>query len=181
MPGTIVAGAPGSILTVTNAGPAVSSLTLSGASGTVVTGGSTFPAAPAAMRLTTGKSTVETPMLRAMTFAPPPAPAVLAAPGAKEGMEDWSKIGALHADAATIDARVKALMIDKNPAIAANEATTLKRDVEAPLLRMVRNLQGSIAADTARNEDTFHVSIHEWLAAAKAPVDLRKFNERIYA
>ena len=46
---------------------------------------------------------------------------------------------------------------------------------------MVRNLQGSIALDTVRNEYLFHRQIHQWLAAQPLPPNLDTLNDRVYA
>jgi hypothetical protein len=79
-------------------------------------------------------------------------------------------------------------MASKNPAaLKAGELTASKRDVESPLLRIVRNFERSMAEDTVRNEYTFHRTIHTWLASApqtpasKLAANVNALNERVYA
>jgi hypothetical protein len=54
--------------------------------------------------------------------------------------------------------------------------------VEDPLLRLVRNLQRSIAMDTVRNEYTLHRRLHGWLAQTPhVAQDVESLNARVYA
>ncbi|WP_254509419.1 hypothetical protein [Anatilimnocola floriformis] len=93
----------------------------------------------------------------------------------------WEAIAQLHAKEAQLDAASLSLIRSQNPtAIRAGGVTRGKRDVEDPLLRMVRSLQGSIAIDTVRNEYQLHRQIHQWLAAADH-AEVEQFNEQVYA
>jgi hypothetical protein len=56
-----------------------------------------------------------------------------------------------------------------------------KRDVESPIVRIVRNFERSIAEDTVRNEYTFHRQIHQWLAMGQDRSAVEALNERVYA
>jgi hypothetical protein len=133
-----------------------------------------FPKAKEAGDISKGKYSSELFILAAVASEPNPT-----AKDAKD--EVWQKIATRHAAAATIDGGAQALMVEKNPAMAANLLSTGKAFVETPMLRMVRTLQNSIATDTVRNEYAFHASIHQWLGAANKPVVLKDFNDRVYA
>jgi hypothetical protein len=96
--------------------------------------------------------------------------------------ELWEKIAALHAEESQLDDASVALIRKQNPtALQAGRVTITKRRVEDPLLRMVRNLQSSIAVDTVRNEYLLHRQIHHWFAEGQPPRDVDKLNERVYA
>jgi hypothetical protein len=95
----------------------------------------------------------------------------------------WQKIAALHSDDATLDAGSTRLIQFKQPPTAA-EATRValtKAVVETPAVRMLRNLQRSIAEDTVHNEYQLHARIHEWFANGTAPTNLDALNSKIYA
>jgi hypothetical protein len=50
------------------------------------------------------------------------------------------------------------------------------------MLRLVRNLQRSIAVDTVRNEYVLHRQLHTWLLEQPAlAADVEPLNERVYA
>ena len=53
--------------------------------------------------------------------------------------------------------------------------------VEDPLVRMVRNLEQSIALDTVRNEYLLHRQVHQWFVEGSANVNVDQLNERVYA
>jgi len=53
--------------------------------------------------------------------------------------------------------------------------------VEGPLVRMIRNFEGSIALDTVPNEYLLHRKIHDWFAAGDIAGDVAAVNERVYA
>jgi hypothetical protein len=95
----------------------------------------------------------------------------------------WEKITALHSDEATLDASSTKLIQFKQPPTATTAAflTASKRLVENPMLRMLRNLQHSIAEDTVHNEYQLHARIHEWFANGTAPANLDALNSKIYA
>jgi len=49
------------------------------------------------------------------------------------------------------------------------------------MLRVIRNLERSLAEDTVRNEYVLHAKIHEWLTHSSAPADVDQLNARVYA
>ncbi len=69
------------------------------------------------------------------------------------------------------------------PAEIAGALTISKGIVEDPMLRLIRNLETSIATDTVRNEYTLHRTLHEWLANGAVPLStpVDTLNERVYA
>ena len=80
--------------------------------------------------------------------------------------EVWQKIAARHGQDATLDKGSLLLIREHNPtALEAAPVARTKAEVENPLLRIVANLQNSIALDTVRNEYLYHTRIHEWFAA----------------
>ena len=95
----------------------------------------------------------------------------------------WEKIAALHSDQATLDAGSMRLIQFKQPPTAAEAARLAgtKRIVETPMLRMMRNLERSIAEDTVHNEYQLHARIHDWFANGTAPQNLDALNSKIYA
>jgi hypothetical protein len=70
----------------------------------------------------------------------------------------------------------------KNPPRAEDAArlTVSKVRVEDPQLKMVRNLENSIAEDTRQIEYNFHKRIHQWFAAGEVR-DMDSLNTRVYA
>jgi hypothetical protein len=96
--------------------------------------------------------------------------------------EVWSKIAALPAHQVKLDVATASVIRRENPdAAKAGARAITKRKVEDPILRMVRNLQTSIAVDAVRNEYTLHRKIHEWFAAGSTPATFDDLNERVYA
>jgi hypothetical protein len=95
----------------------------------------------------------------------------------------WQKIADLHSDQARLDASSVKLIQFKQPPTATEAArmTYSKTRVETPMLRMLHNLQQSIAEDTVRNEYELHSRIHEWFANGTAPANLDALNSKIYA
>ena len=95
--------------------------------------------------------------------------------------EAWNRIAQLHAADAQLDAASIALIRAQHPTAAAAARRAFSKSlVEDPLVRMVRTFQGSIAIDTVRNEDLFHLRIHQWLAKNPDP-NLAVLNDRVYA
>lgn len=144
-------------------------------------GGGTKPDAIAAAPRAMTKYAIEAPMLRS---------------GAQETLiperdrldamstaSVWQKIAALHSEEATLDPAVVRLIQYKQPPTAAEAmlVTTSKTMVESPMVRMLRNLQRSIAEDTVRNEYQLHARIHEWFAQGLAPTNLNALNSKVYA
>ena len=127
--------------------------------------------------LTVLKSGVESPILSAISVRRDLQPGQLEA---STDEESWGRIASLHAMDAKLDARTAALIRAKNPtAAAAGRLTRSKAVLEDPLLRVIRNLERSIAEDTVRNEYLLHPKIHEWLSSAPANVD--QLNRKVYA
>ncbi len=143
-----------------------------------------FPTAAEAARLAVGKGAVEVRVIDAVTmrmFAATTTPTTEMEKATTD--EAWQKIAARHAEDAKLDRASLGLIREHNPtALRAAEVAKTKRLVEDPLLRMVRNLQNSIALDTVRNEYLYHTRIHEWFAAGE-PVTrgVEELNKRIYA
>jgi hypothetical protein len=80
-------------------------------------------------------------------------------------------------------AALVALQIQQIPAELAGALTVSKCIVEDPVLRLIRNLETSIAVDTVRNEYMLHRTIHEWLSTGAVPLatPVDELNERVYA
>ncbi|HEX4264268.1 MAG TPA: hypothetical protein VH597_08005 [Verrucomicrobiae bacterium] len=95
----------------------------------------------------------------------------------------WQQIGALHTSEAKLDVSSIKLIKLKQPPTAADAMPRAyaKSIVETPMLRMLRNLERSIAEDTVRNEYQLHSRIHEWFANGIAPQNLNALNSKIYA
>jgi hypothetical protein len=93
----------------------------------------------------------------------------------------WLKIARLHAADAKLDDGSMGLMTAKYPtADAAAVLAEGKTEVEAPLVRAIRNFESSIALDTVKNEYLLHRRIHEWLATSSAAGDVLALNRRVY-
>ena len=95
----------------------------------------------------------------------------------------WQKIAALHADEATLDTGARRLIAFKQPPTAEEAArrALTKSTLENPMVRMLRNLENSIAEDTVRNEYQLHSRIHEWFVTGAAPANLNALNSKVYA
>jgi len=95
----------------------------------------------------------------------------------------WQKIAALHSDGSVLDWSASRLIQFKQPptAMAAGLLAGSKAVVETPVLRMMRNLQHSIAEDTVHNEYQMHTRILEWFVAGTAPKNITALNNKIYA
>jgi hypothetical protein len=123
-----------------------------------------------------GKFRVEAPLLKAL---------LPDAPTPQEAADDtalWEHVAKAYADESKLDEASIALMRKKTiPAEEAFKMTLSKTVVEDPLLRMVKNFEGGIAIETARNEHLLHRELHKWFAQAQAPLDLDKLNSRVYA
>ena len=128
------------------------------------------PAAEVAAPRAITKVSLERSVLRRISFKPS-----LLDPKAEDAA--WAKIGELHSEDARLDASSRALIRSKNPTLY-GAATQSARDA---LETIVRNLERSIAEDTARNEYIFHAKIHEWFAAGAALQEVDRLNERVYA
>jgi hypothetical protein len=98
--------------------------------------------------------------------------------------DTWQRIAFLHSDQSVLDLSSTRLIQFKQPTPTAAQAAPLtvsKAGIENPMVRMLRNLQHSIAEDTVHNEYQMHSQIHEWLATGFAPQNLEALNSRIYA
>lgn len=95
----------------------------------------------------------------------------------------WQKIAALHRGDAALDSDAQRLVQFKQPPTGAQAAliTLSKTMVETPMIRMLRNLQSSIAEDTVHNEYQLHSRIYEWMISGAAPTNLDALNSKIYA
>lgn len=139
-----------------------------------------FPTAARAARAAVGKSMVELNIVRALA----PRVAVLRASTTDDA---WAKLAALpaHAEAARLDDASRALVAAKHPpARAAGRNALSKMKVEDPIVRVLANLERSVAEDTVRNEYGFHRMVHEWFAASLKETiadDVGPLNEKIYA
>lgn len=80
--------------------------------------------------------------------------------------EAWLQIAALHAQDAKLDDAARGVVASHKPnAAQAGRLALTKKIVEDPLLRVVRNLERSVALDTVKNEYQMHRKLHAWLAA----------------
>jgi hypothetical protein len=96
--------------------------------------------------------------------------------------EHWRKIALLPEHAVRLDRTTGMIMRRENPAaIRADERAVTKSGLESPILRLMANLQVSIAEDGARNEYMLHRQAHEWFAGGTAPSDVERLNDRVYA
>jgi hypothetical protein len=123
---------------------------------------------------------VEGPLVAAVTPAVPD-PTVLTSVSSDD---TWKKVAALpkHAEESRLDGASRALMASKLPdAMRAGALAVGKADVEAPIVRVVRNFERSVAEDTVRNEYTFHRQVHQWLAMGQDRSRVESLNERVYA
>lgn len=75
------------------------------------------------------------------------------------------------------------LQMPQIPAEIAGARAVSKGIVEDPVLRLIRNLETTIAIDTVRNEYTLHRTLHEWLATKAVPLSMPvdQLNDRVYA
>lgn len=123
-----------------------------------------------------GKTAVEEALVDAIL---PPGP--VAAPS-HASAEVWEAVAAHYAQGAALDDASRRLMREKT--ITAEQAMAMafsKSRVEDPLLAMVRNFEGAIALDTARNEHLLHREVHEWFMTGQAPADPDALTSRVYA
>ena len=126
-----------------------------------------------------GKFAVERPLV--MAVLPP------GVPTAQQAADDqalWQRIAEAYAKDARMDEMSRALMAIKAPQEPIEDAmrrAMSKRRVESPLVRMVRNFEGGVAVETARNEHLLRRQLHDWFANAQAPLDLDPLNRRVYS
>lgn len=94
----------------------------------------------------------------------------------------WEQLSQRHAAEAEIDETSRAHIAERRPLAArAGRLAITKSVVENPLLRLVRNLQYSIARDTVHNEYQLHRKFRVILAhTPTAAANLVELNARIY-
>ncbi|HND53915.1 MAG TPA: hypothetical protein PLV92_16005 [Pirellulaceae bacterium] len=96
--------------------------------------------------------------------------------------ELWDALAQRRLGDSAIDAHSRLLMQAEAPnAARAGRLAITKRVVEDPLLRIVRNLERSMALDTVKNEFTLHGKLRLWLSAG-SPVtaNVDQLNELVY-
>ena len=134
------------------------------------------PPARAAAAIAAPKGSVEMPVIAAMESHS------LTDPKVADNDELWKQLARLHAvDAALDEASIKLMRSQAPQAGRAGALAITKRLVEDPLVRVVRNFQGTIALDSVRNEYLLHRQLHEWFVAGTASSDLTLLNQRVYA
>jgi len=135
-------------------------------------------AAPTALQAApraVGKTMGEIRLVRALT---PSAQQLEAA----TNEELWQKIAERHAALSKLDEGSRVMIVSKNPtALAAGARANTKREVEDPLVKIVRNFEHAMAVDTVRNEYLFHRTIHQWFSESAGKVAVDPLNERVYA
>ncbi len=103
-------------------------------------------------------------------------------PGVDE-VSFWQAMGRLHPEDAKLDEKAREIVVSmRAPAVAAGRRAMGKSLAEMPGMRMVRNLEGSMLADTARNEYQFRRQIHRWMQdnpGFRKQLDV--LNEQVYA
>ncbi len=93
----------------------------------------------------------------------------------------WGRVAELHANDARLDVASRNLIASHHPrAATAARVASSKLVIEAPMVRLIRELQGTIALDTVRNEYLLHRRIHDWFAG-RPITDVRSLNNRVYA
>ncbi len=133
------------------------------------------PRAEVAVEIARPKAIIERPLVGAANL-------VKFAPENIEDEKTWTFIASLHHEEAKLDESSRRVIREEKPlAAAAGRLAMTKRAVEDPMLRLVANLENSIALDTVKNEYQFHRRIHEWLAAGDYRPDVETLNERVYA
>jgi hypothetical protein len=139
-----------------------------------------LPSAQKASRLAISKGRAETSVLRSAF----PAHESERLPSPASALDDstWSRLAALHTSDARLDQQTRELIRAKNPsAWEAGRLTTSKVYTETPFIRVLKNLERSIAEDTVRNEYLFHSAIHQWLSTTDAATEVDTLNAKIYA
>ncbi|MFN0021138.1 MAG: hypothetical protein ACKVP0_23065 [Pirellulaceae bacterium] len=133
------------------------------------------PRAEAATRIARPKERVEARLVEAANLTK-------VTPEDVQDEKIWNVIASFHSDDAKIDVASRRVIREEKPlAAAAGRLAMTKRVVEDPMLRLVANLENSIAVDTVKNEYQFHRKIHQWLAAGGYRPDVETLNERVYA
>lgn len=98
--------------------------------------------------------------------------------------ERWEQIARLPEHRVEVDLASRRVIERENPDARRAGALAVTKSAaaaETPLLRLLANLQSSIALDSVRNEYTLHRRAHEWFAAGQVPPDVEELNNRVYA
>ena len=121
------------------------------------------------------KSVAEVPILRAIEVGPQETDRMVSD-------QLWQKLAYLHRPEVKLDRRSVDLVkkLNVSASLAGNLAVT-KRQVENPVMRMIRKFEDSIALDTVRNEYMLHRQVHDWYLRGEVSADVDKLNERVYA
>ena len=95
----------------------------------------------------------------------------------------WTQLGSTHPELGKIDDVTRTTVLAfKTPAAVAGRLAMTKARIEIPGMRMVRNLEESLAIDTLRNEYQFRPAILNWLQTqAGLRRSLASLNQRVYA
>jgi hypothetical protein len=95
----------------------------------------------------------------------------------------WQAMGRLRPEESKLDDKAREIVVSlRAPAVAAGRRAMTKARIELPGMQMVRNLEGSMGADTARNEYQFRRQIHNWLQTNPGfRTNLDMLNETVYA
>lgn len=95
----------------------------------------------------------------------------------------WEMFARRHGWEASLDDSSRRLIAQQMPkAEQAGRLAPTKMIVENPLLKLVRNLQNSIALDGVMNEYRHHRAIHRWLIDhPEVSLDVEKLNDKVYA
>jgi len=95
----------------------------------------------------------------------------------------WTQLGSTHPELGKIDDVTRTTVLAfKTPAAVAGRLAMTKARIEIPGMRMVRNLEESLAVDTLRNEYQFRPAILNWLQTqAGLRRSLASLNQRVYA
>src|SRR5262249_42740813 len=94
--------------------------------------------------------------------------------------ETWQSIAGLPGHVVELDATSTSIIRSENPTAARAGALSItKAKIEDPLLRLVQNLQASIALDSVKNEYTLHRQVHDWVVRGDRPTgNLQQLTER---
>lgn len=129
-----------------------------------------WPSARAAVMLAIGKMEPELPLVQRLV---PDTGATL-----KKDTTPWELIAPVRSDGASLDAASRALVLSKNPVDVTSPTTPTLTDELA--VELIKNLETSIALDTARNEYALHAVLHRWLREYPT-VSFEDFNREVYA
>lgn len=100
----------------------------------------------------------------------------------KTSQADWKAIAKVNrkADEKVLDQTSIALIRSENPVIATDPSGNPSNNDQS-FDRLIETFERNIAIDTYRNEYLLHSQLHHWFAEGKAPADLEKLNEKVYA